>query len=240
MKFRYIFIIVVLISSVISYFFSREIYFFYIETYYLTIKKETPDSSAKRAWQLYRDKNYSELKDYLNIILYLFPDSREIKRIAGLYHIEVGNSEKGARLILSILSEKDPDRRSLAKSIEILFQNELYVDVIEELSRFHIGDDLELTFIKGVSLYKLERYRDALRYLLASRKLGNNSFEIYYYLGLTYEKLRRYKDSIKSLLRAGELNSVNRDVIGALIRLYQKSGQYNMAERLLRRRGYRR
>ena len=67
-----------------------------------------------------------------------------------------------------------------------------------------------------------------------------NSFEIYYYLGLTYEKLRRYKDSIKSLLRAGELNSVNRDVVGALIRLYQKSGQYNMAERLLRRRGYRR
>jgi tetratricopeptide (TPR) repeat protein len=239
MKFRYIFIIVVLVSAVISYFYSREIYFYYIETYYLTIKKENPDNSAKRAWHLYRDKNYSELKDYLNIILYLFPDSREIKKIAGLYHIEAGNSEEGARLILSILSNKDPDRRSLAKSIEILFQKGLYIDIIEELSRFRIDDDLELTFIKGVSLYKLERYRDALRYLLASRELGNNSFEVYYYLGLVYEKLRRYNDSIKSLLRAGELNSVNRDVTGALIRLYQKNGQYNMAERLLRRRGYR-
>jgi tetratricopeptide (TPR) repeat protein len=239
MKFRYLFIAVVLISTVISYLFSREIYHFYIETYYLTIKKENPESSAKKAWRLYRDKNYSKLKDYLNALMYLFPGNLEIRRIAGLYHIENGNSEEGARLILSTLSENTPDRRSLAKSIEILFQKGLYVDVTGELSRFSIDDDPGLTFINGVSHYKIEKYRDALRFLLNSKKLGNNSFEIYYYLGLVYEKLKRYDDSIKSLLRANELNSVNRDVIGALIRLYQKNGQYLMAERLMRRGGYR-
>lgn len=239
MKFRYIFIAVVLISTVVSYLFSREIYHFYIETYYLTIKKETPESSAKRAWRLYRDKDYSELKDYLNVLLYLFPDNLEIRRIAGLYYIEDGNSEEGARLILSTLSENSPDRRLLAKSIGILFRKGLFVGIIEELSRFPIDDDPELTFIQGVSHYEIEKYRDALRFLLQSRKQGNNSFEIYYYLGLVYEKLKRYDDSIKSLLRARELNSVNRDAISALIRLYQKNGQYHMAERLMRRVGYR-
>lgn len=239
MKFRYIFIAAVLISTVVSYIFSREIYHFYIETYYLTIKKESPESSAKRAWRLYREKDYSELKDYLNVLLYLFPDSLEIRRIAGLYYIEDGSSEEGARLILSTLSDNNPDRRLLAKSIEILFRKGLFVDVIEELSRFPAGDDPELTFLRGVSYYEIEKYREALRFLLQSRKYGNNSFEVYYYLGLVYEKLKRYDDAIKSLQRARELNSINRDAVSALIRLYQKNGQYLMAERLMRRGGYR-
>ncbi len=239
MKFRYIFIFIVLLTGILSYLYSREIYSFYLKTYYITFKKVNPEQAADKAWRLYKSEDYDSLRSYLQDMLFLFPRNSEIQRIAGLYYMDKEDPEKGARLLLRSLDD-NPNRILLARSIEVLFQKKLYVDIIEQLSRFRIEDDLQLTYMRGVSYYKLGRYREALQSLLLSEKLGNKTVEVYYYIALVYENMEKYAEAIQSLSRARELNPMDREVMRTLIRLYRKDGQLTRAERLLRRRVHRR
>lgn len=239
MKFRYIFLFVVLLTGIFSYLYSREIYSFYVRTYYLSFKKVNPERAAEKAWHLYKSEDYDSLRSYIEDMLFLFPQNNEIRRVAGLYYMDKGDRERGARLLLLSLDDK-PDRILLARSIEVLFQNKLYVDILEQLSRFRIEDDLQLTYIRGISYYKLGRYREALRSLRLSEKLGNKTVEVYYYIALVYESMENYAEAIRYLSRAGELSPMNRAVTRTLIRLYRKDGQLTRAERLLRRGVHRR
>jgi len=236
MKFRHIFIFFVIVSGTVSYFYSKKICNFYNRIYYLDYKKESPGLSTEKAWKMYKQKKYPELRKYLKKIRTLYPENKELKKILALTLIAEGEKEMGAAMLFDIIDDSGNNMALFTKAIRIIFKKKHYTDIIEKLSKLNIDGNEELLFIYGVSLYRTKRYNEALKYLQLSEKMGNDRFEIYHYIALVYEDLGKYKSSIKFLSKAIDLHPMNKELVHTLIRLYRKTGQIHKAERLLRKK----
>lgn len=233
MKLRHIAFFLLIASGAVSYFYSREIYLFYLRTYYQSFMKENPDQAAGKARRLYADKKYDELEAYLGRQRVLYPASRELKKLAGLTFLEKGREMEGARLLLETMENDRRDLRTAAKVADIIFRERWYSDVVKLLGRYDIRSDPHLTFISGVSHYHIQKYDAALTLLEFSRRLGNNTFDLYYFMGLILEKKNRTGEAIGMMERASALSPSDREVPKALIRLYKKAGRIRDAERVL-------
>ena len=98
------FILLLLAATIAaSYFYSRPVYDFYTQTYYLKVKKITPEQTLRHVQKLYEQKNYDELLSYTKKMLIVFPDNKELKP-----HYRYGQNNEGDRRLTapSLLSPR--------------------------------------------------------------------------------------------------------------------------------------
>lgn len=236
MKFRYIFLIVAILSGAVSFFFSRQIHSFYLTTYYVTLKGETRESSEKHAMKLFRKKKYSKLKGYVSSLSIIFPDSTDLKLLEGLVLIKEGHTERGAGLLLNSLNTDSEDRKLLYEAVRILFRAKAYADIAFELSRFDVEDDSELLYYWGVSILKTGKPEKALQVLTRSEIAGKRNAAIYYYLGLSAEQNGKKKEALTYMIKARHKNPLDQEIKKSLARIYKLNGLFSKSERILRSR----
>lgn len=214
--------------------YSDTVYRFYIRTYYNHFYTE--DELVKKGWALYDDGKYEKLREYLGPLLDIYVWNNELKRIAGLNYIKLGEPVRGAEIYASSFENGSGESADLMKVLKILFQSGNYGEVVFFYDKNLMRNNVNTAFYYGASLYHLGRNRESLSSLMFARANGFIGDEIDYYTGLALESEGRLKEAAAMLRSAHETNSYNKDIRKALIRVYRKSGDYWMAELLLRKR----
>jgi len=106
---------------------------------------------------------------------------------------------------LKIKSDDLYANESLAK---ILIQVEDYDGAINILKYISKGNNKhEITYNLGFSYYKINSYKDAIKYLTQAVLLNPEDYKTYYYLGLGYKSEKLYKQSLDAFKKCISLNS---------------------------------
>ncbi len=235
MKFRNRFILLIIAGTVaLSYFYSEEVYSFYINFYYTRIKGVNKEEMLKKAEGMFREKRYEELKKYLRTLIILYPDNRELKLMEGLTYIRLGEKTRGADLILYHIGDGPLPRAALEEVAQVLYERELYREIIDLMETQDPGATQNTRFVYGMSLYHAGRYGEAVEQLRGAVRAGRTDDRVHRYLGLSYARMDDLNNAIKYLEHARNLNYYNRAIIRDLIEVYRKKGRYDDAERLLR------
>ncbi len=228
-KKKIIFLILLVFSALYSYFNSKQIYYFYNNLYYVGYKGENAESMLKKAVKIYKEKNYIKAQQYLSKIEMLFPLDLKIKRLAGLNSIAVGEKSVGAKKILYAAKRGYADERALWVAISVLYEKNLYGDIVAVYDKLGSSGGEKITFMYGVSLFKVGRFEDAKKLLSLSKEDGEESLDLFYYLGLTEWKLNNFKEALGNMEYAERLDKNDKRVIKELIRLYNKTGKFAKA-----------
>lgn len=213
---------------------SGIVYRFYLKTYYSFFYTE--DKLVKKGWVLYDNGQHKELSDFLEPVLDIYIYNNELKQIAGLNFIKLGEPLKGAELFAASFENGGKETPDLVKILKILFSNGSYGEVVFFYDRNIMRTNVNTAFYYGASLYYLGRNKDALNSLFFARENGYIGEEIDYYTGLVLENEGRSKEASEILKAAYEASKYNKEIKKALIRIYRKTGEFEKAEYILRKR----
>lgn len=213
---------------------SDTVYRFYIKTYYNFFYTE--EELVKKGWMLYDDNKHEKLQYYLEPLLDIYVLNNELKQIAALNYIKLGDPVKGAELFAASFENGGGETSDLGKIIKILFQSGNYGEVIFFYDKKIMRENVNTSFYYGASLYIVGRNKESLDSLLYARKSGFIGDEIDYYTGLALEREGRFTDAAEMLKSSYEVNRYNSEVKKALIRVYRKTGEFDKAEYILRMR----
>jgi tetratricopeptide (TPR) repeat protein len=86
---------------------------------------------------------------------------------------------------------------------------------------------------KGIILYFLEKYDDAIEYLLKSLKIEPNSFQTLYFLGQLYFKKEDYKNSILFWEKVIEINTDDIEILYFIGESYYRLSNYRKSIAIL-------
>lgn len=214
--------------------YSGTVYRFYIKTYYNHFYTE--DELVKKGWALYDDGKHEKLRDYVEPLLDIYVWNNELKRIAGLNYIKLGEPVKGAEIFASSFENGGGETADLMKILKILYQSGNYGEVVFFYDKNLMRTNVNTAFYYGASLYHIGRNREAFSSLMFARENGFIGDQIDYYTGLVLENEGKLKEAADMLRSAYNTNSYDKEIKKALIRVYSKSGDYEMAELLLRKR----
>jgi len=107
--------------------------------------------------------------------------------------------------ILKIESDNFNANKYLA---EILIQIGDYNEAINILKYLSKSNNKhEITYNLGFSYYKINNYKDAIKYLTQAVLLNPEDYKTYYYLGLGYKHEKLYKQSLDAFKKCITLNS---------------------------------
>jgi len=218
----------------LSYKYNVQFYKFYIKTYYTKFYSE--DEIVKKAWDLYYDAKYKELKKFLDRAMSAYLLNNELKMIAGLNYIKLGDASRGAEIFASSFENGIKENNEIPKIIKILFQDKYYDEILYFYDKNIMRNNVNCAFYYGASLYQKNRYKEAMDILLYAKKNGFIGDEIDYYTGITFEALGNLKDAETLLESAYESNKYNKEIKASLLRVYRKNKNFEKAETLLRRR----
>ncbi len=207
---------------------------FYLTSYYNYFYTEK--DLVKKGWALYDDGKYKKLHDFLEPLLDIYVANNELKQIAGLNYIKLGEPVKGAELFASSFENGVSETADLVKIIKILFQSGNYGDVVFFYDRNLMRTNVNTAFYYGASLYHVGRNKESLRSLMSARENGFIGEEIDYYTGVALEGEGRLKEASEMLRASYEADRYNKENKKALIRVYRKNGEFEKAEYILRRR----
>jgi len=234
MKLRYIALVLIIASVVVSYLYSDRLYTFYLGTYYTHVKEMSAEDMEKRLEKLYKEEKYDEMVPLVHHARTLYPENTHIRLLYGFYLMGTGRVEDGAGVIITT-------RKSIAsfdeflQVVEVLDRHNFHagvINLIEGQSRF---SNSYLQFYLGKAYYHQKNYRKARENFRRSIQGGYNRYDVYYYLGLTEEGDGYLKNALKYMQKAYEMNSLDRSVIQALVRLYRKNGMYEKASEMGKR-----
>jgi len=214
---------------------SRELYRFYLETYYIKYKKEDMNSMVKRAHILLKKERYKELKEYLVQLDVLYPQNSEIMGLTGINYMNLGEKKKGAELFISSIDGSEVSRKYIQEAIKILFEEKLYGDIVSVLLKFDPGENPEMNHIFGISLYQTGRYKEAIP-VLKKALTPVVTPEDCYYLGLSYDKMKDFQNAVLYFEKGYKLNPRDELLKKALIDAYRKAGNLQNAEKMLRKK----
>jgi tetratricopeptide (TPR) repeat protein len=246
-------LILLLLTAGVSYFYHEGLYIFFYKTYYSRIKKESLDASIQKSEKLYKEKKYKALKEYIKPLIEIYPDDKHLKKIAARTLIktalmdkkeheagkheediaEPGDAEKGARLLMECI---DPlkDRELFSLAMDVFFKGGWYSDVVRLLQNYPIGREFELHRIYGISLFKVNRYTDALQHLKEAEKMLKGNYDIYYYTGIIHERNKNMPEAVLNLEKSLELKNCDNEVRQSLIRAYTAMKKFDKAEKITR------
>jgi tetratricopeptide (TPR) repeat protein len=246
-------LILFLLTGGVSYFYHNELYVFFYKIYYSRIKKESLDSSIQKSEKLYKEKNYKDLKEYIKPLIEIYPDNKHLKKIAAMALVKTawmdkgehdaviseedmavpGDAEKGARLLMECI---DPlkDRELFSLAMDVFFKGKWYSDIVRILQNYPIGREFELHRIYGISLFKVNRYTEALQHLKEAEKMLKGNYDIYYYTGIIHERNKNMPDAVLNLEKSLELKNCDNEVRQSLIRAYTAMKKFNKAEKIIR------
>lgn len=231
---KLIVLLVLAASAASAYFYRDEVRSRWLRAYYLQLKKVTPALAEKNAEKLLGSEKIVEAARYSGDLLRVYPGNKKLLRIAGLANYRLSNSLAGAQYLIPVLTKNPDDEALIRRTVEILYDERYYADVITLLSKIPPGSDPALTFYMGASLAGTGKYAEALPYLEKSEGRGSNNPDVYYYLGLIHAKRGADEAAIENFRRALERNRLHREARRALIELYTKKQMFREAEKLFR------
>jgi tetratricopeptide (TPR) repeat protein len=234
-KTRVLVIIIIIGVALYSYFHSREIYTFYMRTYYEKILGQSPGQLIKKGQELYDNKEYSKLKDYLETPVIVYPDSRELKILEGLAYIKLGQGEIGSDIILSTVDGVKLPVKILEELVTSLYQLKQYKDIIMVFKTNDPAQTVILLGYYGISLVKTEKYKKAIPVLKQVVAKGGAGHEIYLNLGTAYLKIEDARTALPYLERAMAMNRTDPDTARYLAEAYRKLGRQKDWEKIMPR-----
>jgi tetratricopeptide (TPR) repeat protein len=230
------FLLIVIIVAIIAFSYKESflVHRFYVKSFYTIFYTE--EGVVQKAWELYNKGEYRRLEKFLDRVTEVYLTNNELKKIAGLNYIKLGQKEKGAELIASSMENGSIQLDELMKILESLFENKYYGEIIYFYDKNILRNNANCAFYYGASLYHSNRYSEAIQTLNFSRANGYRGDRIDFYSGITPEKMGKFDEAEKLLLSAYNANPYDRDIKKALVDLYRKTKQFDKAEYLLRKK----
>jgi pentatricopeptide repeat protein len=231
-----ILVLIILIGVIpFSYFHSSEIYTFYMKTYYEIFSGKNLEQLIQKGEEMYRNKDYSGLMEYLNSLATLYPDNKELKKLEGLTLIKLGQGRVGTDIILSIAKGKISPEKTLLETVNSLYELKDYKDIILIMKKNDPGENATLLHHYGISLAKVGNFKAALPALNRTLAQGSTDREVYRYTGMAYHKTDQTRRALPYLKRALAMDENDSETAGSLVDAYRKLGRYKDAEKILRR-----
>ena len=232
---NYLIFIMLVGAAVLSYFYSGDVYTYYMRTYYEKIRGQSIEQRLQKAREMYDNHDYEKLRDELKTLTMVYPENRELKKLEGLTLIKLGELRMGAELILSASEGERMPEKLLEETVSALFEKKMYRDIIIIFKKNSPGTNPNLLFWYGVSLYETGGYARAVGYLKQALNEGKADYEIYHYIGLAFEKSGDTRASLPYLEHARNMNADDPDVGMSLANAYRKLGRYNDAAKIMRK-----
>jgi tetratricopeptide (TPR) repeat protein len=238
---KIIIIILILVSTAVSYFYSTEIYRFHMKTYYTLYKGQDYKSMMKIAKEMYKNNEYLKLHDFLKVIILIYNNRPEAVRLMGMNMIKRGDRKGGVEVIVSSLNGGVIDKRIIRETVIELYRQKLFGDILDVAGRNLHGNDYLVDLYYGIALYHMKLYERAIAVLKKCEATGQVrstsqlEADLYYYIALSYEESGRLEEALKNLNRADKLSLSGKRTGEALVRIYRKLGDYRNAEKRLRR-----
>lgn len=189
-----------------------------------------------KAADMYDKKQYRKLENFLNPLLYIYPENDELKKIAAFNYLELGNVLQSAEMISDISDKSIEENRTLEEIIKSLYDKGNYVDLLNFYDRKIMLKNVNTSFYYGVALYKKGRYEESYKALIYANK---NTFmlpELSYYIGLNLDKKGKPTEAINYFKAAFEADRFNQSYKKSIIDAYRKTGLFKEAETILRNR----
>jgi tetratricopeptide (TPR) repeat protein len=228
------FIVLLLLAGTagFSYFYSGQVYHYFLSNYYFKYKKETRTSLFSRAENMLKEKKYLSLEKYLHDLEVLYPDDADVQKLEAINLMKSGKKIEGAELILSIRDKTGIPSAMLEDTVEVLFNQEFYTDIIDVM-KTNESNNPNVLYYYGVSLFMQGKPARALPVLKRAVVNGRTDYRSYLYIGLALERMKENKESLRYLKEAWQLKYKDPDVNRALVRVYHALGKYNDAAKIL-------
>jgi tetratricopeptide (TPR) repeat protein len=218
-----------------SYFHSAKIYAFYMRTYYERILGQNVEQLTRKGEEMYGNKDYPELMNYLTTLVGIYPENMELRRLEGLTQIKLGQSKIGTDTILSSAGGKKIPEKTLIDAVNSLYELKDYRDIVMIMKKNDPGEHKGLLRHYGISLAKIGDFRAALPVLKRALAQGGADREVYLQLGMAYNSLNEPRMAIPYLERSREMEANDPDAAASLAQAYRKLGRYKDAEKILRK-----
>lgn len=232
---NYLVFLIIVGAGALSYFYSTEVYSFYMKTYYENIRGQSVAQQVKKAEAMYGNRRYAELKEYLHTRVMVYPDNMDMKKLDGLARIKLGEDSKGIDMLLTASGSERMPEKLLEETVGQLFEQQRYRDIIEIFRKNNPGDNPGLLYGYGVSLFETGNTTGAIRELNKAVAEGRTDYEAYHYLGRAYVKNGDLRAALPCLEHARDLNEEDPDVTRSLADAYRALGRYDDSARLLRK-----
>jgi len=231
---KYLIPILILGAAALSYFYSGDVYAWYMRTYYEKIRGQSIEQQLHKARELYQNHEYEKLRDQLARLTMVYPENSELKKLEGLTLIKLGRLREGAELILSASEGERIPEKLLETTVNALYEEKMYRDILIVFKKNNPGGNSNLNFWYGVSLYETGGYARSVVYLKRALDRGKTGYEIHHYIGMALEKSGDTRASLPYLERARSLNMDDPDVGFSLANAYRKLGRFNDAAKIMR------
>ena len=141
---KYIIPALIAAAGVYSYFYSADVYAWYMRTYYEKIRGMNAGDHLREAEKMYAGGEYVKLRSYLKTLAIAYPENREMKKLQGLTLIRLGEKRKGADMIIMACEGGPIPRNMLKDTVRVLFEYNQYRDITDvfrtNLSLIHISE----------------------------------------------------------------------------------------------------
>ena len=234
---KFLILVIIAGSIAVSYFYSEDVYRFYLKSYYKDWKKVSEDDHLRKSEDLFRKKEYEDLEDYLKKLSVLYPENTDFIELSGRNFIKMGKEEKGIEMLLSIKDKVPINDSFLEITVQTLYNGGMYRDVIDIMEN-RVTDNPNILYCYGISLFTWKKYREARHVLNMAVNEGRNDATANYHLGLCHDMMGDLNRAIDHVKIALNMRPRNRTMKSALIELYRKAGKYNEAAKLMEGYGY--
>jgi len=260
------FALVIAMTAIVSYANSDAVYTFYLQAWYLKVKKLTPHdaiahaeyirkgyekdlASAKgsAAGDSVREEYYRSMDDYIDTVFRVFslrepaeetPGRLSLLRYAGSYYLERNEYVRGSALVLESMGDRVVPRDGplFVKVMRTLYEHRMYSDVALRLGRGGYPPAAELDYIHGMSLYRLGRHSDAAKYLHQADNASWRGDDVPLALATCYRSMKLYSEAVPYARRALADDPKDRNARSLLVDLLVKTNQTKEAEKISRGR----
>lgn len=229
-----LFIILAAGAVALSYYRSREVYTFWLRSYYIEYKKIPEKEMVRQAYELMKKKDYEALKEYAGIIILLYPDNNEARLMTGIAMLRTGETEKGLTEIVSVSGAVKLPGALVEESAEALFREKYFGEVISLLKGRRIANTATAYYL-GISLYENKMYAAALAKLKDVMAMGKSDADVLYYCSLCSDKMGDTAGAMNYMTRAWEKGPRDRRLAERMVELYRRTGKIAEAEKILRK-----
>ncbi|HOO73479.1 MAG TPA: hypothetical protein PK926_17090 [Spirochaetota bacterium] len=231
------FLFIILLSAgtaAVSYFYSRDIYSFWLKAYYVHYKKCTREQMIEEAYRVMKLKDPAALKEYTNKLVLVYPDSDQARLMNGIALLRSGETEQGLALIVSSIDGVKLPGALIDESVSALYKEKYYAEIVS-IMQGRKSLNAETNYYYGRALYEMKSYVRAFAQLKIAHDQGQGGDDLYYYLAVCSDKSGKRGDALAFMKRAWELApDVDRNAQG-LIDLYRRAGMQEQAEKVVRK-----
>jgi tetratricopeptide (TPR) repeat protein len=231
---KYLIPIMVLGAAALSYFYSGDVYSWYMRTYYEKVQGQSIEQQINKAREMYQNHEYEKLRDKLERLTVVYPENIELKKLEGLTLIKLGRRREGAEIILSAFEGGRMPEKLLESTVNALFEEKMHRDILIVFKKNNPGGNSNLLYWYGISLYETGGYARSAEYMKKALDRGKTGYEVYHYIGMALEKSGNTRASLPYLERARSLNRDDPDVAFSLANAYRKLGRFKDAAKIMR------